>query len=66
MSQVHIKSNVNGDDIEFLCEPEETLLEVLRDRLHLTGSKKKGSIYTNVILTFGNKNLGENYNKKVV
>ena len=39
MSQVHIKSNVNGDDIEFLCEPEETLLEVLRDRLHLTGSK---------------------------
>ena len=30
MSQVHIKSNVNGDDIEFLCEPEETLLEVLR------------------------------------
>ncbi len=40
MSQVHIKSNVNGDDIEFLCEPEETLLEVLRDRLHLTGSKE--------------------------
>ena len=40
MSQVHIKSNVNGDDIEFLCDPEETLLEVLRDRLHLTGSKE--------------------------
>ena len=40
MSQVHIKSKVNGDDIEFLCEPEETLLEVLRDRLHLTGSKE--------------------------
>ena len=40
MSQVHIKSNVNGDDIEFLCEPEETLLEVLRDRLHLTGCKE--------------------------
>ena len=40
MSQVHIKSNVNGDDIEFLCEPEETLLEVLRDKLHLTGSKE--------------------------
>ena len=40
MSQIHIKSNVNGDDIEFLCEPEETLLEVLRDKLHLTGSKE--------------------------
>ncbi len=40
MSQVHIKSNVNGDDVEFLCEPEETLLEVLRDRLNLTGSKE--------------------------
>ena len=40
MSQVHIKSNVNGDDIEFLCEPDETLLDVLRDKLHLTGSKE--------------------------
>ena len=40
MSQIHIKSNVNGDDVEFLCEPEETLLEVLRDRLNLTGSKE--------------------------
>ena len=40
MSQFHIKSNVNGDDVEFLCEPEETLLEVLRDRLNLTGSKE--------------------------
>ena len=40
MSQLHIKSNVNGDDVEFLCEPEETLLEVLRDRLNLTGSKE--------------------------
>ena len=40
MSQLHIKSNVNGDDVEFLCEPGETLLEVLRDRLNLTGSKE--------------------------
>jgi carbon-monoxide dehydrogenase small subunit len=26
--------------VEYLCEPEETLLDVLRDRLQLTGSKE--------------------------
>jgi Aerobic-type carbon monoxide dehydrogenase, small subunit CoxS/CutS homologs len=31
---------VNGDPVEFLCETEETLLDVLRDTLHLTGSKE--------------------------
>ena len=33
-------ATVNGDAVEFLCEPEETLLDVLRDRLGLTGSKE--------------------------
>jgi carbon-monoxide dehydrogenase small subunit len=31
---------VNGDTVEFLCETEQTLLDVLRDELYLTGSKE--------------------------
>ena len=40
MEQLHIKNIVNGEPKEFLCEPDETLLDVLRDKLHLTGSKE--------------------------
>ena len=40
MAKRHVTATVNGDAVEFLCEPEETLLDVLRDRLHLTGSKE--------------------------
>ncbi|WP_101065779.1 (2Fe-2S)-binding protein [Roseovarius salinarum] len=40
MSQIHVTTTINGDATEFLCEPEETLLDVLRDRLGLTGSKE--------------------------
>ncbi len=40
MSKVHIETTINGDAVEFLCEPEQTLLDVLRDELHLTGSKE--------------------------
>jgi len=36
----HVSTTVNGDDVEFLCETEQTLLDVLRDELHLTGSKE--------------------------
>jgi carbon-monoxide dehydrogenase small subunit len=36
----HVSTTVNGDAVDFLCEPEETLLDVLRDRLALTGSKE--------------------------
>ena len=31
---------INGRETEFLCEPRQTLLEVLRDELDLTGSKE--------------------------
>jgi carbon-monoxide dehydrogenase small subunit len=31
---------VNGDPVEFLCEPGTTLLDALRDELGLTGSKE--------------------------
>ena len=40
MAKHHIEATVNGDMVEFLCETEETLLDVLRDTLHLTGSKE--------------------------
>lgn len=40
MSKIHVSTKVNGDQMEFLCDPRETLLDVLRDRLNLTGAKE--------------------------
>ncbi len=40
MTQIHVSTKINGDAVEFLCEPDETLLDVLRDRLGLTGAKE--------------------------
>ena len=40
MSKIHVTTTINGDPTEFLCEPDETLLDVLRDRLGMTGSKE--------------------------
>ena len=40
MAKYHVNTTINGDEVEFLCEPEQTLLDVLRDELHLTGSKE--------------------------
>jgi carbon-monoxide dehydrogenase small subunit len=40
MAKVHVTTTVNGDAVEFLCDPEQTLLDVLRDELELTGSKE--------------------------
>ena len=37
---IQVSTNVNGDAVEFLCDPRETLLDALRDRLGLTGSKE--------------------------
>jgi carbon-monoxide dehydrogenase small subunit len=40
MAKNHVTATVNGDAVEYLCEPEQTLLDVLRDELDLTGSKE--------------------------
>ena len=40
MSKLHVTTKINGDEVEFLCDPRETLLDVLRDRLGLTGAKE--------------------------
>ena len=40
MAKYHVTATVNGDAVEFLCEPEQTTLDVLRDELDLTGGKE--------------------------
>lgn len=40
MSKHHVTATVNGDEVEFLCETDETLLDVLRNQLGLTGTKE--------------------------
>ena len=40
MSATVVSTTINDDEVEFLCQAEETLLDVLRDRLGLTGSKE--------------------------
>jgi len=37
---VLVSTTVNGDAVEFACDPSETLLDVLRNRLGLTGAKE--------------------------
>ena len=40
MNKVHVTTTVNGDETEFLCEPQDTLLDALRNDLGLTGTKE--------------------------
>ena len=40
MIKVHVTISINGDETEFLCEPHDTLLDVLRNDLSLTGTKE--------------------------
>ena len=40
MAKRHVTTTINGNPVEFLCNPEQTLLDVLRDVLALTGSKE--------------------------
>ena len=40
MARNHVTTTINGEPAEFLCDTEQTLLDVLRDELHLTGSKE--------------------------
>ena len=40
MKKLHVSTTVNGDPAEFVCSPDESLLDVLRNRLGLTGAKE--------------------------
>ena len=37
----HVRTTINGEAVEFLCEPRQSLLECLRDILLLTGAKER-------------------------
>ncbi len=39
-AKTHVQTRINGEDVEFLCEPRQSLLECLRDVVGLTGSKE--------------------------
>lgn len=36
----HVTTSINGDEYEYLCEPGQTLVDVLRNELELTGTKE--------------------------
>jgi carbon-monoxide dehydrogenase small subunit len=38
--KVRVRTRINGEEVEFLCEPRQSLLEVLREELGLTGTKE--------------------------
>ncbi len=40
MSKVQISSSINGESVEFLCEPQQSLVDILRDELSRTGTKE--------------------------
>ncbi|WP_407169728.1 (2Fe-2S)-binding protein [Bradyrhizobium sp. ORS 111] len=40
MAKLHVTTTVNGEPMEFLCEPYDTMLDALRGQLGLTGSKE--------------------------
>lgn len=40
MRKVHVQTTLNGEETEFLCEPRQSLLEVLRDVIGFTGTKE--------------------------
>jgi carbon-monoxide dehydrogenase small subunit len=40
MSGIQVNTKINGDAVEFVCDADETLLDVLRNRLGLTGAKE--------------------------
>ncbi len=40
MSRTHVSANINGDDVEFLCQGDGSLLNALRDDVGLTGVKE--------------------------
>mgnify|MGYP001270768906 FL=1 len=40
MSGVTVSAKVNGDAVQYVCPPSESLMDVLRNRLNLTGVKE--------------------------
>jgi carbon-monoxide dehydrogenase small subunit len=40
VKKIHIQTQINGEPVEFLCEPRQSLSEVLREGLGMTGTKE--------------------------
>jgi len=40
VAKLHVRTTINGEAAEFLCEPQESLLDALRNDLGLTGTKE--------------------------
>lgn len=40
MAKQHVVTTINDNSVEFLCDTHQTLLDVLRDELHLMGTKE--------------------------
>ena len=40
MSKVHVQTTINGEAVEYLCEPQSSLLDVLREELGKQGTKE--------------------------
>mgnify|MGYP003959043849 FL=1 len=40
MAKTHVTTTINGEEVEFLCDVQDTLLDVMRNDLGLTGSKE--------------------------
>jgi carbon-monoxide dehydrogenase small subunit len=40
MAKQHVTTTINGEAVEFLCETRQSLLDVLRDDLNMTGTKE--------------------------
>ncbi len=39
-ARTYVSAKINGEQMDFLCEPRQSLLEVLRDEIGMTGSKE--------------------------
>ena len=40
MAKTHVSTTINGEPVEYLCEPNQTMLDVLRNDLGMTGTKE--------------------------
>jgi aerobic carbon-monoxide dehydrogenase small subunit len=40
MAKIHVTTMINGEPVEYLCDPQQSMLDALRDTLGLTGSKE--------------------------
>ena len=40
MSKIHVQTTINGEQVDFLCPPQQSLLEALRETLGMQGTKE--------------------------